>query len=224
MDSLILSAAIAIGAGLVGAAAGFGLGRQVWHRARCTEAEAEVTSLRCQLHAERHAASHDPLTGLPNRRALYRLGAAMMTDPARHPLVAIVIDLDDFKQINDRLGHDAGDQVLVTMARRFATYAGDNLVARLGGDEFAGLLSTTAVDAHRLDPARQRLAMELAAPMQVAGYTLTVTASVGLVPVSGHTDVAEALRRADLAMYRAKTSRRQFPSPAPPEPFVHSGW
>jgi diguanylate cyclase (GGDEF)-like protein len=127
-----------------------------------------------------------------------------VADPARQPLVAVVLDLDDFKQINDRLGHAAGDEVLITVARRFAAYAGDNLVARLGGDEFAGLLRVAAIDDAWLSRAARDLTDALAAPMLAAGHPVTLTASVGLVPVGRHLDLAEALRQADTAMYLAK--------------------
>jgi diguanylate cyclase (GGDEF)-like protein len=172
---------------------------------RARRAEAEADRLRQELVAERHAAAHDPLTGLPNRRAFYQLGAALVADPARRPLVAVLLDLDDFKQINDRLGHAAGDEVLITVARRFAAYAGDDLVARLGGDEFAGLLSVPDLDDGWLSCAARELADALAAPMHASGYSVLLTASVGLVPVYGPVDLAEAVRRADAAMYRAKS-------------------
>jgi diguanylate cyclase len=174
-------------------------------RCRAVRAEAEAARLREELVAERHAAAHDPLTGLPNRRAFYQLGAALVADPARRPLVAVVLDLDDFKQINDRLGHAAGDEVLITVARRFAAYAGDGLVARLGGDEFAGLLSIPDLDDAWLSCAARELADALAAPMAASGYSVLLTASVGLVPVYRDVDLAEALRHADAAMYRAKS-------------------
>lgn len=171
---------------------------------RARKAENDVARLRQELVAERHAADHDPLTGLPNRRAFYQLGAALVADPARPPLVAIMLDLDDFKLINDRFGHAIGDEVLTTVAHRLAAYAGENLVARLGGDEFAGLLKVPDLDDARLDCATRELTDVLAAPMVAAGYPIRLTASVGLVPVR-HCDLHEALRHADAAMYRAKT-------------------
>jgi diguanylate cyclase len=174
-------------------------------RRRAGRAEAEVARLRQELVAERHAAAHDPLTGLPNRRAFYQLGAALVADPARQPLIAVLLDLDDFKQINDRLGHAAGDEVLITVARRFAAYAGDNLVARLGGDEFAGLLTVADTDDTWLNCAARELADVLAAPMLATGHPVSLTASVGLVPVHGHAELADVLRHADAAMYRAKS-------------------
>jgi diguanylate cyclase (GGDEF)-like protein len=193
-------------AGLAGLAAlaGSGFGWRMRDRARW--AEAQAARLRNELRAERHAASHDPLTGLPNRRAFYRAGAALIADPTRYPLIAVVVDLDDFKLINDRFGHAAGDEVLVTVARRLAGYFGHNLVARIGGDEFAGLLCTHTTDSGWLSRLTCRLADTLAAPMPVAGNCLTVTASIGLVPVCGRLHLTDVLHHADSAMYRAKVN------------------
>lgn len=188
----------------VAAVAGFGAAWRL-HR-RAVRAEESAARLRDDLLAERHAASHDPLTGLPNRRAFYRLGAALVGDPGRPPLIAVVLDLDDFKQVNDRFGHAAGDEVLVTAARRFAACAGDNLVARLGGDEFAGLLSTPTVDERWLGHAERCFVEALGAPMRVSGHQVRVTASVGMVAVAPASHLAEALRHADAAMYRAKSA------------------
>jgi diguanylate cyclase len=162
VDPLALTAGVA-------AAVGFGVALRLHKRA--LRAESEAARLLGELHAERHAASHDPLTGLPNRRAFHRLGTALVADPSRHPLIAIVLDLDDFKQVNDRYGHAAGDEVLITIAHRLANYAGDNLVARLGGDEFAGLLHTDSVDERRLHHITGRLTDILGAPIPVARCT-----------------------------------------------------
>ncbi|MEV0430062.1 GGDEF domain-containing protein [Micromonospora sp. NPDC050495] len=178
----------------------------VWQlRRRALRAEAEVELLQAELEAERHAASHDPLTGLPNRRAFFRLAAALLTNPAGRPLVAVVLDLDGFKQVNDRYGHAAGDQVLISVAQRLAAFAGDNLVARLGGDEFAGLLASPTLDRRWIEHATRRLCEALAAPIPVGTRTVQVTASVGLAPVHGPTQLTDALCRADAAMYQAKS-------------------
>lgn len=185
-------------------------------RSRATRAEAQIATLREELTAERHAASHDSLTGLPNRRAFYQAGFALISDPAHQPLVAVVLDLDDFKQINDRYGHAAGDQVLIAVAQRFAAYAGTDLVARLGGDEFAGLLSCPSLDGRWLDQTATRLTEALAAPIQIVGRSIRVTVSVGLAPVAGR-HLAEALRHADAAMYQAKHQGRLSPPPASPD-------
>jgi diguanylate cyclase (GGDEF)-like protein len=202
VDPVLLVVAIAVAATAVaGLLVGWHLGRRV----RRVEAEAEA--LRCELLAERHAACHDPLTGLPNRRAFYDLGTRLLADPRRRQLVAAVLDLDDFKLINDRYGHAAGDEVLVTVARRFADYAGPNLVARLGGDEFAGLLICPTTDERWLEHARERLAATLSGPIPVGEDTIVVTASVGLSPVGDGADLNEVLQQADIAMYAAKTDR-----------------
>ncbi|MFC4017193.1 GGDEF domain-containing protein [Micromonospora sp. GCM10011542] len=174
-------------------------------RRRALRAEAEIGHLQAELAAERHAASHDPLTGLPNRRAFYRLAATLLTDAAGRPLIAVVLDLDDFKLINDRYGHAAGDQVLISVAERLAAFAGDNLVARLGGDEFAGLLASPTVDRRWIEHASRRLTEMLAAPIPLGSRSVRVTASVGLAPVTGPGQLTEALSRADEAMYQAKS-------------------
>ncbi|MDP9795638.1 diguanylate cyclase (GGDEF)-like protein [Catenuloplanes nepalensis] len=216
------------------------------HR-RARRAEAEAAGLRLALDAERHAASHDPLTGLPNRRAFYRYGAELVADRHRPAIAAVVVDLDDFKQINDEYGHAAGDTVLRTIARRLADYAGDDLVARLGGDEFAALLTGAAIDVARGRPA-DRLSDVLSTPIPLrdssspiplrdssspnplrdssspnplrgsADITVTVTASVGLVPVPPGASLAEALGRADEEMYVAKSARCREPQAAPAHP------
>ncbi|WP_434740335.1 GGDEF domain-containing protein [Micromonospora sp. SH-82] len=173
------------------------------HR-RALRAEAEIAHLQAELTAERHAASHDPLTGLPNRRAFYRLAATLLTDAEGKPLVAVVLDLDDFKQINDSYGHAVGDHVLISVAQRLAAFAGENLVARLGGDEFAGLLASPTLDRRWIDHSARRLSEMMAAPIQLGTLTLRVTASVGLAPVTCPKQLAEALCQADAEMYRAK--------------------
>ncbi|PZF96433.1 GGDEF domain-containing protein [Micromonospora deserti] len=180
-------------------------------RRRALRAEAEIGLLQAELAAERHAASHDPLTGLPNRRAFYRLAATLLTDAGR-PLIAVVVDLDDFKQINDRYGHAAGDQVLINVAQRLAAFAGDNLVARLGGDEFAGLLASPSIDRRWIEWASRRLCDMVAAPIPLGRLSVRVTASVGLAPVTGPTQLTEALDRADAAMYRAKSIGAAHPA------------
>lgn len=201
MDAVTIVAGVVVAA--VAAAA---ISAAVLQFLRARRAEAEVARLRDELQAERHAACHDPLTGLPNRRAFYRFGSALVADAARRPLVAVLVDLDDFKRVNDTLGHAVGDQVLVAMARRFADIAGDGLVARLGGDEFVGLFDWPAADTRWLGHAARLLADALAAPIGVAGRGVAVTASVGLASAPGAADLEDLLGRADAAMYRAKTA------------------
>jgi diguanylate cyclase len=203
VDALIITASITA---IVGLCSGW------WFRGRARRAEAETSRLRAALHAEQHAALHDSLTSLPNRRAFFQAGVALLGDPQREALVAVVLDIDNFKEINDTLGHAAGDEVLVTIGRRFAEHAGDNLVARLGGDEFAGLLVSPTTDEDWLNAAGQRLGQALTAPIRVADCTVQLTVSVGIAPVHGPSDLYEALGRADAAMYRAKAVRREAAS------------
>lgn len=172
------------------------------HR-RAQLAERTVGRLQAELRAERHAASHDPLTGLLNRRAFHQAAKALLADPARPPLAAVVADLDDFKSINDRMGHAVGDHVLSTVARRLRLFAGDNPVARLGGDEFVGLLLATHPDERWLELTARRLTELLAAPIPLGRYSVPVSASVGLAPVTG-SNLAAAIRDADADMYRMK--------------------
>lgn len=177
-----------------------------WLWQRVVRAETEAAELRRALLTERHAACHDELTGLPNRRAFHQRGARLLADVRRRPLVAVVLDLNNFKQVNDRYGHLAGDHVLAKVAQRFAHFAGDSLVTRLGGDEFAGLLVGVTDDPRRLEQASQGLAAAVARPIRIGGRTVRVTASVGMAAVTDPVPLAEALRRADAAMYRAKRS------------------
>lgn len=186
-----------------------------WHYGRrIRQAEAHAARLRQLLRAEYHAANHDPLTNLPNRRGLFRLGAALLARTGRVPLMAMVVDLDDFKQANDRFGHAIGDHVLVTIADRFAGWAAHEhatggqgaVVARLGGDEFAGLIIAPTTDPGWLPQAAQRLTEALSAPIEVGGKRVSVNASVGITAVPAGTSLADALRRADEAMYRAKAA------------------
>jgi diguanylate cyclase (GGDEF)-like protein len=195
---------LAAGIGVVAAAAGVGTGARL--RRRLRRAEAAVAGLRRELQVEYRAAHHDPLTGLPNRRAFFRLGDGLVADPVRPAIACVVIDLNCFKPINDTLGHAAGDEVLVTVADRLATYAGDDLVARLGGDEFAGLFTDRGTGWQLLYPAGDELAELLAAPMRVGDRELRLTAAVGMTPVRRADGLATALHQADCAMYRAKVT------------------
>ncbi|GGM08430.1 GGDEF domain-containing protein [Dactylosporangium sucinum] len=190
---------------LAGAAAAAGACASLCMYLRARGAEREAARLRAELDVQRHAADHDALTGLPNRRAFYQRGAVLVADPSRHPLVAVVLDVDGFKEINDVYGHSAGDEVLVTIARRLSACAGTGLVARLGGDEFAGLIASHGTP----DEQAARLSEALAAPLRLAGQIVTVSSSVGLVPVEPFAHLADAVHRADAAMYRAKSARRR---------------
>jgi diguanylate cyclase (GGDEF)-like protein len=152
-----------------------------------------------------HDAAHDPLTGLANRRHLMSHGEELLSArPLRGIHALVLIDLDHFKEINDTLGHPAGDQVLTTVGRRLATAAGpEDVVVRLGGDEFAVLFVGLPAPALAMHRARQMVAT-LDPPIEVDGIRIHVAGSggVSLAPAQG--GVAELLRRADVAMYEAK--------------------
>jgi len=153
-------------------------------------------------------AFHDGLTGLPNR-ALFqdRLDQALVASArANDSLAVLLIDLDRFKQVNDTLGHGAGDELLRELAVRFSSVprAADTL-ARLGGDEFAVVLSG-ASEASAIQIA-ERLLAALREPVTVGDRHLVLDASIGIAAhVGGHLEGEELVRRADVAMYAAKRS------------------
>ncbi|MEV4416181.1 GGDEF domain-containing protein [Catellatospora sp. NPDC049609] len=154
-----------------------------------------------QLDAARHAAATDPLTGLPNRAALTAHLAGLAHTGGWCLAMA---DLDRFKSVNDTLGHDAGDQVLTTTARRLAAALPGATVARLGGDEFAIILPT-AVD--RALPGLQQAVAAVARPQQVRGLELRIGCSASLAEQAAGVSADELMRRADTALYQAKQSR-----------------
>ncbi|MEV6303784.1 bifunctional diguanylate cyclase/phosphodiesterase [Actinoplanes sp. NPDC051861] len=157
-----------------------------------------------------HAAAHDPLTGLANRRRLYDRAGELFQATGQEGLFALLlIDLNHFKEVNDTLGHAAGDHVLREVAARLrdAAAPGD-LVARLGGDEFAVLLSglpTPALANHRASG----ILAGLDGGIDVEGMQITVEAAGGIALAAGTGSVEELMRRADIAMYQAKRSNEQ---------------
>ncbi|HEY9428751.1 MAG TPA: EAL domain-containing protein [Gemmatimonadaceae bacterium] len=160
----------------------------------------------------RHASRHDPLTGLPNR-SFFTERLAQAVSRARgsqgYLFALIFLDLDHFKVVNDSVGHHAGDELLVAVARRLeGCLRGGDMVARLGGDEFALLLERVQ-DGSDAAHVAERIQASLAAPVNVGGYDLFTTASLGIVlSSSAHEQPEHLLRSADMAMYRAKMSGR----------------
>ena len=161
----------------------------------------------------RHQALHDPLTELPNRVLFVdRLAHAMVRRSTTDaPLAVLFVDLDDFKVINDSLGHAVGDQLLHLVGARLSSVlrAGDT-AGRLGGDEFAFLLEEAPEG--RVEEVAQRILAALAAPFELGGRTATLSASIGVATrdrLGSDGDAAEAadelLRDADTAMYAAKS-------------------
>ncbi|MET0233116.1 MAG: EAL domain-containing protein, partial [Kibdelosporangium sp.] len=155
-----------------------------------------------------HQALHDPLTGLPNRALLMDRLKQVLARADRHPtLTAVVfIDLDGFKDINDSLGHDVGDNVLREVARRISQQVRpEDTVARLGGDEFVVLCSDLRGEQSAVEMS-ERLTSAVGKPVTVAGYEVEVTASIGIALSDGDALTPEdLLRNADAAMYGAKT-------------------
>jgi diguanylate cyclase (GGDEF)-like protein/PAS domain S-box-containing protein len=159
-----------------------------------------------------HLSLHDALTGLPNRTFfLENLDKAIArARRGRSRLALLLLDLDHFKQTNDRLGHDVGDRLLVEVARRLASglRAGD-FVGRLGGDEFVVLFENFGHDEHAASLA-SKIVDVLAPPIGIDGHEVVVSASIGIstFPECGD-DSASLMKTADVAMYRAKESGRR---------------
>jgi diguanylate cyclase (GGDEF)-like protein len=152
-----------------------------------------------------HAATHDPLTGLANRRQLQQAGTAILSQRPSDGLIGLLlVDLNHFKEVNDTLGHTAGDRVLTEVGRRLKDAAQpDDLVVRLGGDEFAILFVALPAPALAVPRARAILAA-LDQPMEVDGMRLVIEASAGVALAPSRGGMQELLRRADVAMYQAK--------------------
>jgi diguanylate cyclase (GGDEF)-like protein len=162
-----------------------------------------------QMDEIKRLALHDALTGLPNRTLLrQRLQEELETDDDSGSLAVLLLDLDRFKEINDTLGHESGDELLCAIADRLRNLMRESdMVARLGGDEFAVLCRLTKGRDEAL-LVSERLRHGLEEPFAVAEMTLEVEASVGIALHPEHgSDVEALMRHADIAMYRAKETR-----------------
>jgi diguanylate cyclase (GGDEF)-like protein/PAS domain S-box-containing protein len=159
----------------------------------------------------RHAALHDELTGLPNRRlALDRVGQALRRQGrARGQVAVLMIDVDRFKVINDSLGHAAGDELLLTLAPRLrAALRPSDTIARLGGDEFV-VVCEGLTDARDAVTVAERVSAAMAEPLVLPAGPHQVSASIGIAVAACPDDTPESLLRdADAAMYRAKERGR----------------
>lgn len=173
-------------------------------RAHQAELERHVAERTRQLH---HLAHHDPLTQLPNRRQLAgRLAGALTRARQTGRRVALLfVDMDNFKSLNDTLGHNFGDRVLQGIAARLEAAAGTNsLVARLGGDEFTLLIEELRT-VEEVEERAAGLVATLQQPLTIEGRALATTASVGASLFPDHADDPEGLlRAADVALFRAK--------------------
>ncbi|MDE2393888.1 MAG: GGDEF domain-containing protein [Burkholderiales bacterium] len=180
-------------------------------RAALASARLELAGTRAGERRARHQAQHDELTSLPNRGYFRdRLEDALNPADRRAPALAVLfLDLDGFKPINDRHGHETGDELLRVVARRLSgsIRAGD-MVCRLGGDEFACMLAER-MDREELGHVASKLFDAVSAPLTVGPLQFNVRPSIGIAVCPGDGDTAAGLlKRADAAMYRAK--RRQM--------------
>jgi diguanylate cyclase (GGDEF)-like protein len=170
-----------------------------------------VIRLRKEAAQTRHFAYHDPLTGLPNRTLLLdRLRQAMARALRLHKQVGLLLlDLDQFKNVNDQLGHAAGDQLLQQVAGRLSQcIRGGDTACRYGGDEFVVMLPE--IDGlEAVDAIVQKIRTQLTAPYELDHGVAEITVSVGvaLYRTDGQ-DCSELIKQADLAMYQGKASRR----------------
>ncbi len=171
------------------------------------------TELRQLLACSAHDAQHDPLTGLLNRATLLAQGeTAVQLVPHARPVALLLVDINHFREINDTLGHAAGDEVLKAAAARLRGAAADGeLVARLGGDEFALLVPEAPTGPggalRRAVRRSHELAATLAEPASIRGVSLSIETTIGtVVAPAGTAEVSELLRRADAALLQARGS------------------
>ena len=182
---------------------------EAWREAQ-RQAQALAASLREQTELQgqlSYQATHDPLTGLANRELLnQRLESALGRCSAMSSTGLLMLDLDDFKDVNDTLGHPAGDELLVGVARRLTgRVRKQDILVRLGGDEFAILVED--VDASTLHVYTTRILASFQDPFTLAhSHSVHVTTSIGVRGITRPTAPSEALRDADTALYRAKTA------------------
>ena len=188
-----------------------GIGRLMSKDARSI---AVLEEARLELQAKeaqaQYLANHDPLTALPNRASFSKFVEEAIADMGTGQLLGVMlIDLDRFKNVNDTLGHLAGDRLIQTVAARLVDCVGDNnVVARLGGDEFAVCIKD-CTGTEQLAKVAEAALVELRAPFDVLGSVVHVGGSIGIAvcPAQG-IDRTELLRKADIAMYRAKEGGR----------------
>jgi diguanylate cyclase (GGDEF)-like protein/PAS domain S-box-containing protein len=171
----------------------------------------DITELKKTQHRLHHEATHDSLTGLPNRALFNEVAEQALSRAARDAATTAVmfLDLDCFKDVNDSLGHDAGDRLLVEVARRLrvAVRAGD-LIARLGGDEFCVLCERIS-DEHEARELGQRLIDAIGSPLRLEGRDVQIGTSIGVtLDTTGTVMIGSLVRDADVALYRAKHNGR----------------
>lgn len=179
-------------------------------RVRAEQMAAEAERLQAQARELRRYVLADPLTGLGNRRQVERELPRLLSHSARtdEPLAVAMLDLDHFKQVNDRFGHAVGDAVLMAAADLFrARVRGGDLIARMGGEEFLIVFAHASLEWAREACERLRLAIE-GHDWEQAAPGLKVTISIGLCVAGPRLDAAQLLEQADQALYRAKNEGR----------------
>jgi diguanylate cyclase (GGDEF)-like protein/PAS domain S-box-containing protein len=167
-----------------------------------------------QLEEElKHRAFHDALTGLPNRLLFQDRAARGLVRTRRDRTIAgvLFVDLDDFKIVNDTMGHSVGDELLIAAGTRLSAVLRDgDIAARLGGDEFAVLVENVA-DSAAVDAVAERIVQAFGEPFALAEGSVLSTATVGVATTQDSADTDELLRHADLALYAAKSAgKRQW--------------
>jgi diguanylate cyclase (GGDEF)-like protein len=166
----------------------------------------QVTALRDNgqlLGRLEHGATHDALTGLANRVLFKRRLQRALAPGGACAVSVVLVDLDDFKEVNDTLGHEVGDLLLVAVASRLSACVGaDDTVARLGGDEFVMVLADS--DPRAADRVADAMVDALRAPVVVDGHELAIRASIGIADGRSGDEASILLRQADIAMYAAK--------------------
>jgi diguanylate cyclase (GGDEF)-like protein/PAS domain S-box-containing protein len=194
-------------------------GEYIWARTRVSSTEddgvmlaithiEDVTEQRRTAEQLTHAARHDELTGLPNRSYLMHLLEERLESAAPSSVGVIFVDLDQFKVVNDSLGHGMGDELLVVVAARLRDVVrDDDVLARFGGDEFVVVIDG---EGYPVDPGEvaERIRRAVLAPVMVDDHELFVTASIGFSLNVDGMGPADLLRDADAAMYRAKDRGR----------------
>ncbi len=183
-----------------------GVAQVLRHVKQIRDLQRQTERLQLANQALDHLAKRDPLTGLPNRKAFMEcLADSLGSATANEDIAILFLDLDDFKQVNDTLGHEAGDRLLNTIADRVnrELEPGDTL-SRLGGDEFTIIL-TSQIGDRRTESVARRILRVVAEPCMIHGHQVSISASVGIAnyPHDGVT-TDELLRNADVAMYAAK--------------------
>jgi diguanylate cyclase (GGDEF)-like protein len=181
----------------------------VAHASASLERSRLVEELRFEVDSKSHQATHDALTGLPNR-VLFQARAAQALRESRGVAV-VLLDIDRFKDVNDTLGHAIGDHLLCEVSERLVhAVSGRATVARLGGDEFALVIADVTEPGQAVAIVND-LHREMSRPMRMDGLALAVTASAGIALAPQHgDDIAQLLQRADIAMYHAKEQRSKI--------------